>query len=246
MVTKTLRALACAAVLAAASLAARPASAATVTFNLDREFSGATPPAGTSPWVTATVNDLAANTVSLTISTANLTGTEFLDSFYFNTTLVTDSAFPSFSIAQSAVDSAPSATVFQNTGLDFSGGSSFKADGDGSFDFKLIFPNSPPGDRFVSGLSAVFTISATGLDATDFIDLSRPPNSPPNPNKNLYVAAHIQSIGANGNDSGWITGGFQQGGGGPTPVPLPASAWAGLALIGGFGVSRVVRQRRLA
>ena len=65
----------------ALSLASMEIQAATLTFNLDFEFSGATPPQGVSPWITAIFDDSVggSDTVGLTMQANNLVGTEFVN-----------------------------------------------------------------------------------------------------------------------------------------------------------------------
>ncbi len=60
-----------------------PAEAAILAIDLEVEFSGATPPAGATPWATATFDDSGAG-VRLTMATTNLVGTEFVSEWLFN------------------------------------------------------------------------------------------------------------------------------------------------------------------
>src|SRR5579872_2656152 len=56
---------------------ALPASANTVTFDLDTLFAGTTP-AGAAPWVTVSFTDVKKNHVRVTLNAAGLKGHEFL------------------------------------------------------------------------------------------------------------------------------------------------------------------------
>ncbi len=58
--------------------------ASAVTFDLDREFSGATPPSGPDPWLTATFVDVVAGTVRLTMDSFGLVDSEFVREWLFN------------------------------------------------------------------------------------------------------------------------------------------------------------------
>ena len=59
------------------------ADAAVLTYNLDTEYTGATPPAGAGPWLTATFEDGVPGTVLLTV-TADLAPGEFVHRVMFN------------------------------------------------------------------------------------------------------------------------------------------------------------------
>ena len=73
---KTLQALAL-----AAGLSASQAGLAALEFDLNFEFSGGADPSGS---VLATFQQMAANTVQLTVDLTGLSGTEFISGFYFN------------------------------------------------------------------------------------------------------------------------------------------------------------------
>ena len=108
-----------------------------LTFDHNIEFSGATAPAGTSPWITATFDDSfgGANTVRLTMSATNLVGTEFIDDWLFNFDTSLNLASLNFAyISGQAANNV-------NTGVD-----AFQADGDGKFDIEFDFP--PPTRSF--------------------------------------------------------------------------------------------------
>ena len=96
-------------VLLAVGLTTSSAQSATVTFGLVTEFSGGTAPAGTAPWVTATLDDSfgGANTVRLTMSAGNLTGGqsgESLTQFYLNFDPLLDSSNLTFQMVGLPID----------------------------------------------------------------------------------------------------------------------------------------------
>ena len=148
------------ALFASMALLAMPASADLV-FGLNTEFSGGTPPAGSTPWVTATFTDIAGG-VQLTIAALNLVAREFISEFAFN-----------FNPAKNAATYLPTPT---GTGTQTewnsigAGNDAFKADGDGFFDFIIDFP-PPPGtfsNEFTAGETFVVNILGAGLTTADF------------------------------------------------------------------------------
>lgn len=203
-----------------ASLVAVPMglSGAVITLEYDYEFSGATPPAGEIPWMTATFEDVGGDTVRLTISTAGLSPGEFIDGkgifFNFNP------------------DKDPTGLVFTHvsgndpdsisTGVD-----AFPADGvGGEFDINIAWA-AGRWDRLLAGEEVVIDISMPGLLASDFMFLSTPSSA----FNGLVSAAHVQGIAPDGELSGWVT-----------PIPEPAT----LFLLGGGLLGAAAMRRRHA
>ncbi len=195
-----------------------------LTFDHNIEFSGATAPAGTSPWITATFDDSfgGANTVRLTMSATNLVGTEFIDDWLFNFDTSLNLASLNFAyISGQAANNV-------NTGVD-----AFPADGDGKFDIEFDFP-PPPGafaSEFTTGETSVYDftyISAITVSSFDFGSV------PGGGNGTFKSAAHIQGIGTSGNDSGWIAP--RNGNGEPIPEPT-TMALLGIGLVGLAGAA---------
>lgn len=190
-----------------------PASAATLTYGLDYEFSGATPPAGTAPWITATFDDSfgGANTVRLTMSASNLVGSEFVDDWLFNFNPTLDPTLLSFNWISGQTANSVS------TGVD-----AFKADGDGDFDIEFDFP-PPPGtfaDKFTAGETSIYDLTFTSaISVSDFNFASVNGGGVGVFNS----AAHVQSIGPNESGSGWIGPGSTPPPPPPPPIPEPSA-----------------------
>lgn len=200
------------------------ASADSVTFDLDYEFSGAQEPVGPTPWLRATFADIAGG-VQLTMSAINLTASEYVQQWLFNLDSGLNPAALTFTheSGQLATSSA--------------GTNAFKSAGGASFDILFKFPNS--GDRFTTGETSVYTITGADIAAASF-DFGSFGGS----KGSLSSAAHIAAVGANGQGSGWIADG--NGGdptGGISSVPEPGSlALLSLGSLTLFGCSRRRKQ----
>lgn len=188
------------------------AGAGVLNFDASIEFSGATQPAGPAPWLRTTITDVAPGTVTIQFNNIGLVGTEFVAGWYLNLDPNLDATNLNFgSPVQVGTFALPSISLGTNA---------FKADGDGFFDIKLDFGNANP-QRFGVGESLLYTVTGiSGLDVNDFNFVSV--NGPVG-NNGFVMAAHVQSIGPNGDDSGWVTV--------PEPATLGLLA-AALALVG--------------
>jgi len=196
------------------------AGAATLTFDLSIEFSGATTPGGTPPFVTATFDDSVGgpNDVRLTMSASGLVGTESVANLFFNF----DSALDPTQITFTPVDNTASVPNAILTGVN-----AFQADGDGFFDIKFDFPPAPGsfGPRFTTGEMVVYDLTYTGpIDVGSFNFFSAPGGGA----GSFLSAAHIQSIGELGEGSGWI---------GAVPEPSTVLLF-GMGLVGLVAVGR--------
>jgi len=210
------------------------ASATVLTFSLDVEFSGATPPAGATPWITATFDDSfgGANTVRLTMSATNLVGTEFISEWSFNFDPGLDPTLLTF--APVSVAAVGATTI--STGVN-----AFQADGDGKFDILFDFP-PPPGtftSKFTAGETVIYDLTYVSPITVAAFDFGSAPGGGQGTFKS---AAHIQGIGASGNDSGWIGPGN-----GDMKMPEPASLMIfAFGLMGlGFAARRRLEAARM-
>jgi hypothetical protein len=201
----------------AATMAISQASA--LTFELNTEFSGAQAPAGPPPWLTATFTDAGADHVTLSLSASGLSGSENVSEWDFN---VTDSFVGNLTFSspiQGGTFDLP--TISQS--LD-----AFQADGDGKYDIQLSFtPGGVASSVFGAGESLSYDVSATGLTANDFNQLSFPAGG----QGPFFTAAHVQNTtGVGSGGSGWIA-----------PVPEPSATL--LVPVGGILAAFLLRFR---
>jgi hypothetical protein len=195
--------------LMAGFLGVSTAQAAIVSFDYNIEFSGATPPAGATPWLRATFDDGGGSgSVTLKFESVNLVLTEFVRFSYFN---LDPALNPNDLIFSAPVKTGTFTDPTISTGVN-----AFQADGDGLYDIELTFANAPPADRFGVGDAVEYTITGiASLTANSFDFFSAPAGG----NGPFPVAAHVQGIGSSGANSGWVT-----------HVPEPASL--GLLFLG--------------
>ncbi len=188
--------------------------------DLNFEFSGASAPSGSGPWLRAEFSSTTAGEVDLKLISLLSGSQEKVGVWAFNL----DTAFDPTDLLVTQ-DSGPAIDGYA-TGTD-----AFKADGDGFFDLRFDFPNN--GDTFGMGDVAEFTITSTdAITASSFAFLSV--NGPVG-KTGFLSAAHVQGIGAQGEDSGWIA---------PTVIPLPAPAYLGLAGLGLAAMVGAIKRRR--
>jgi hypothetical protein len=204
--------------------------------NLNYEFSGASSPSGTAPWLRATFTDLGgadAGKVSLKLDSLLQDSDEFANLWFFNFNNNSQVAGLTFTQTASSGNFAAPAILRATSNSD----ASLKADGDGYFDFGFDFANGGgQNQRFGASDSVTFKISAAfALSAADFNLFSAPGGG----NGSYRSAAHVQGIGSNAGGSGWIgEDGPDQG----VPEAGSTLAMLGLALVGCEGVRRKLRK----
>jgi hypothetical protein len=182
-------------------LAAVPAGAATIGFELDFEYSGGDEPAGPPPWLVATFEDKGPNQVMLTFDTFGLVANEFVTSLFFNLDPALNAEFLSFSF-------------YDGTGLEATvslGNDAQDAGGDAGKGFDIQFSwSEAQGNRFIADKFIIYMIT--------YFDPSNPGDAVSASSFNFFnqggflSAAKIQGISPN-DGSGWIAA-----------VPIPASA----------------------
>lgn len=199
--------------------ASAAANATVISYDLDMEFSGATAPAGSGPWLTATFDDSdTAGSVMLTLESNISDPQGFISAFYFNFDPTLNAAL-----------------IGIGAGTD-TGWSSFlrgndccQADGSGEYDGVIRWDNGDFGGTDIFQFE--FVMAGLTADMFDYL------NTPVGGNGLFNVAAHVQGLGTDGEDSGWIGGT-----GTTTSVPAPASLLLmGLGLLG-LGAGRLTRK----
>ncbi len=198
-----------------------PYARANVTFNLDVLVNG-TSPVGTTPWMTATFEDIAAGQVRLTM-TNNMPTYEFIDELVFNSIInPTTLTFANQTLPPPTVNE-----VFRSSTQSLDGGSQIKAGL-----FNVFFDYAPPpgtvSDVWSGGLSSVWNITGTGLTSNNFLMQSLDDgNMVGGP---YYMAAHVQGIPGITTLSGSIAA-----------VPEPETY---AMLLAGLGIMALIVRRR--
>jgi hypothetical protein len=153
---------------------------ALITMDFEVVLTGATP-GGSSPWATLTIQDVAVDTVEMTLTHhATSSPGQFVSRLWMN------------------IDPFPGDLAFSTTSDKISG-HTFSQDGintvGGPYDFFVQFNLAPPAARLLPGDSATWQVTGTGLTESSFLAMS--PGG-------IQAMIHIQNIGPNG-DSGHIT-----------------------------------------
>ena len=219
------------------------AQAASVTHVLNQNF-GAVPPSG-SPTLTIDDGDTAGS-VTITMDLSALTLSEKVGSWYFNT----DSDPNSLGLVwtyDAGASTGPAAIAINTVSsgdYNTTNDASFKADGDGFYDIVLDFNTGGTLlDIFEAGEKVVYDVTGTGILASTFGVLGTASDDPDAPGPFITVA-RVLSTGADGEGSDWIGVGdpdFK-----PPVVPLPAAAWMGMMMLGGLGVIKKMRDKKLS
>ncbi len=210
-------------------LAALPAQAAVVTYDLNYVFSPT--PGAVSPMARVTLTDIG-NFVDFSVQNLAGAGTK-LDSLYFNFAQGTINpialAFSQVAVNGANLAAANYSTLLAATQSTLNAG--LKADGDGYFDGKIAYTTN---NFLANGATLSFRLSSSGqnLDSSNFNLLSLSGGGA----GSFTMAAHIQALpGAMGyaGNSAWV--------GTPVPVapvPLPAAAVLfGTGFVGLFGAA---------
>jgi hypothetical protein len=166
-----------------------------VEVGVDTSYAGTGPKSSTTPWVDSSFQDIAPDTVRLTITADNLSNPEYLQSLYLNfndTKQVTSLIFtPVFSLWQGLED---------NFSLQLSRNNEQAATG-GNYDILLDFSTSHGASRrFGTGDQVVFDITTSQAN-TELSSLDFAMRSVPGSAGSFYAAAFIQGTGFNHKDS---------------------------------------------
>jgi hypothetical protein len=193
-------------------------------FNFNSSFSG-TPPSTPTPWMTATLSQIAANEVEVTISLpSTLPSGTFLSQFYLNFNPALTADLPSLTATPVA-----STIAFSSFGH---AEDAFMADGDGLYDINLGFPTAGSGSRLAAGDTASLIIT--------------------DPNHNITPNSFLFTSTMGGGNGTWMMAGHLQGYGNGlgswVAVAIPESNFAlgsSLVLLVAAG-SRLWKQRALS
>jgi hypothetical protein len=188
------------------------AQATMIQYHLCEEFSDAYPPEGAAPWLTVTLDDGdTSGSVDLLLEATNLTDNEFVFEWLLNFDAGLELGNLQFS--------APTKTGWFTDPTIETGINTFKADGDGYFDIRVVFDNSDGGDkRFGVADAVAFTITSTDSITADSFDFASETGGA----QGIYpTAAHVGGIGPDDANSGWIST--------PEPASLFVLALGGLA-----------------
>lgn len=169
-----------------------PLNAVFFVYEFNTEYSGGSDPVGPKPWITATFTQVDSAKVQLELSNVNLTGNEFIGSWYFNFNDSLDVNSLNFNRIGGTASADPSIS----TGLDSFNG----VGGGGRYDIEFDFPQ-PKNSRFGVGDNIIYEI--TGINPLN-IDMFNFKSSPQGGNGTWYSAAHVQGIGDNADGSGWV------------------------------------------
>ncbi len=199
-----------------------------ILFAYDNVFSGSNPD-GSTPWVKTWLTEVSPDTVMLSVSNFNLTTSEKLTELYLNL----NPNFSASGLVFSFLGGSPGVTA----PLPALGTDSFKADGDGKYDIRFQFDQTPSG-AFSAGDYLQYQITGiAGLTPADFVYLSLPAGG----HGPFYSAIHVQGIEATGvtdttSLSGWVS---------PTTVTqVPEPSVGALILLGGGAGLGILQLRR--
>jgi hypothetical protein len=197
--------------------------AATDNFTLDTLYAGTSPGAAT-PWLSANITDVKPGTVLMSLTANNLTGSEYVSSWFFNLSTTLNAS--SLNIVKTNLGTG---TV---TGNILKGNNTLNSGGAGNFDFGFDFTTSGVG-AFTDGDTLVFLITGiSGLNAASFNYLSQ--------GGSFYTAATINGLNTISRYCGSSTDGKVGDNTNNNPAPEPAT----MAIMGSFVALGVFLKKR--
>jgi hypothetical protein len=121
------------------------------------------------------------------------------------------------------------------------GDDSFKADGDGYFDYLIDFNSS--GNIFTVGEKTVITLTGTGIDESSF-DMGSADGTGVGSGFGYKVLARVQGLDVDNEGSGWFSAPPPQTAPPPgIPEPTSLAIWCLGMVAAGFGARRMRKQK---
>jgi hypothetical protein len=203
------------------------ANAAMVQIGLDQSYTSNITPGGPAPWLTATFQDYDtgpfSGRVTLTLQATNLINSEFVRTWMFNLNPSLNASNLNFQVLSTTGQFANPTFATGNDSLIAGGGL--------RFDLAVNFAVAPPGQRFGAGDAVTILIGSSqgALTVADFMYFAS------NNSGTFLTAAHILGIGANAEESAWISA-----------IPEWNSFFPVIGLIVAVVSTQFLRRRKLA
>ena len=246
--TRSLFAVATLAALITVGVDSSTSQASFITYSIDSVINAPSPQDndGSGKWLFIKIEDLAANTVKITM-TSNLESdspyqNQHIQEVYLNYTGSSTLTFGAFATTGTSVVSAPA--FVQGT----PGSPLNPLQGDGTFDLLFDFANGAPGGAvpgpsFGGTEEVSFTLTGAGLDYTDFDARSEKPQGQGRP-FGFYAGMFVGGIGPNdgSGSSGDDDGDDNNNQAVPVPPTILMAAFGLVPFAGAAGIRRLRRK----